>query len=210
MGSPVIIIHGGKGNLVCLTCRHWTEMLHISPFNNTIIFLVICVLCIFHLFICLVLNFILLFFIIIIVFCCFIFGKNPSLMTLKHVVAAYLKAFRSNCLSAGHWRRKKWPWKKNFLTGWINHLSLSLSWQFLYHLAFAALGNSSKPLCSWALRFQKAVPWPPLPAKVATFILLFLWITKQDIIVKTNRNCCSLLLILKRTIRERMPAILPF
>lgn len=117
--------------------------------------------------------------------------KPTTLASLKYLVGA-----RSHCLSINHWRRKKWPWKKNVFTRWINNFTLSLSWHFLYHLAFTVLGNYSKPLCSWALRFQKTVPWPLLAAKAATFILLFLWITKQDIIVTTNRNCCSLLLIL--------------
>lgn len=196
------LLSSTEKNIIQSVCRVSTaQRCYVSPFSNTIICPAICVLRIFPLLICLVLNYTLSF-LIITKFHCFILGKKPTLATLKHVVDAFLKSLRGDCLSIDHWRRKKWQWKENLLTGWINHFSLSLSWHFLYHLAFTALGNSSEPLCSWALRFQNTAPWPPWLAKVATFILLFLWITKQDIIVKTNRNCCSLLLILKRTVGE--------
>lgn len=129
-------------------------MLKISLFNNTSLSLAVSILWIFQLFICLGWNYCLPFFIAVIIF---IFGKNKITSIPKHWVGANLRAVRSSHLSTDH--RLRGLWKKEVLTEWISNSTLIVMTHSLPFGIYCS-GNSSPPLCSWALRFQQQALGP--------------------------------------------------
>lgn len=150
-------------NLTSSPCKPWIDKLKISLFNNTTLSLATSILWTFQLFICLGWNYSLPFFIVIItvimILGCFIFGKNKIASIFKHWVGDNLRAASSNQLSTDHRRSKKWLWKKDILTEWISNSTLIVMTHSL-PLGICCSGNSSQPLCSWALRFQQQALGP--------------------------------------------------